>query len=155
MPAYLPCSTSASIFWPFACCVIVCSNAPETTSTIISKSIAKDGGRSDYRGLVHVAEGAKGAKSFVRCDALLLDDHSISGTKPYINMTVELSPLVYIQRPDYWGIEVVGSLPGIGLPATAPYTAAIPLDGITGKRGIEVIGATKREKVAVPPKKKK
>ena len=60
--------------------------APETTSTIISKSIAKDGGRSDYRGLVHVAEGAKGAKSFVRCDALLLDDHSISGTKPYMEV---------------------------------------------------------------------
>lgn len=79
----------------------------------------------------------------------------VSGTKPYLNMTVELSPLVYIQRPDYWGIEVVGSLPGIGLPTTAPYTVAIPLDGITGKRGIEVIGATRREKVAVPPKKKK
>ncbi|MDP9185517.1 MAG: Fe-S cluster assembly protein SufB [Actinomycetota bacterium] len=60
--------------------------APETTSTIISKSIAKDGGRTDYRGLVHVAEGAKGAKSFVRCDALLLDDHSISGTKPYMEV---------------------------------------------------------------------
>ncbi len=60
--------------------------APETTSTIISKSIAKDGGRSDYRGLVHVAEGAKGAKSFVRCDALLLDDKSISGTKPYMEV---------------------------------------------------------------------
>ncbi|HZN14104.1 MAG TPA: Fe-S cluster assembly protein SufB [Acidimicrobiales bacterium] len=60
--------------------------APETTSTIISKSIAKDGGRSDYRGLVHVAEGAKNAKSFVRCDALLLDDHSISGTKPYMEV---------------------------------------------------------------------
>jgi len=78
----------------------------------------------------------------------------VSGTKPYINMTVELSPLVYIQRPDYWGIEVVGSLPGIGLPATAPYSVAIPLDGITGKKGIEVIGAKRREKVAVPPKKK-
>ena len=52
--------------------------APETTSTIISKSIAKDGGRTDYRGLVHVDEGAKNSKSFVRCDALLLDDHSRS-----------------------------------------------------------------------------
>ena len=60
--------------------------APETTSTIISKSIAKDGGRSDYRGKVHIAEGAKHAKSFVRCDALLLDDHSISGTKPYMEV---------------------------------------------------------------------
>jgi Fe-S cluster assembly protein SufB len=56
--------------------------APETTSTIVSKSISKDGGISTYRGLVKVEEGAKHAKSFVRCDALILDDHSISETKP-------------------------------------------------------------------------
>src|SRR6266700_4213033 len=40
--------------------------APETTSTIVSKSISKDGGITTYRGLVHVDEGAKNAKSFVR-----------------------------------------------------------------------------------------
>ncbi|SHE72513.1 Iron-regulated ABC transporter membrane component SufB [Ferrithrix thermotolerans DSM 19514] len=61
--------------------------APETTSTIVSKSISKDGGISTYRGLVHVDEGAKGAKSYVRCDALLLDDHSISETKPYMEVS--------------------------------------------------------------------
>ena len=60
--------------------------APETTSTIVSKSISKDGGNTTYRGLVHVNEGAKGAKSFVRCDALLLDDRSISETKPYMEV---------------------------------------------------------------------
>jgi len=37
--------------------------APETTSTIISKSISKDGGQTTYRGLVKVEEGATGAKS--------------------------------------------------------------------------------------------
>src|SRR5271154_6686172 len=60
--------------------------APETTSTIVSKSISKDGGITTYRGLVHVNEGAKGAKSFVRCDALLLDNDSISETKPYMEV---------------------------------------------------------------------
>jgi Fe-S cluster assembly scaffold protein SufB len=60
--------------------------APETTSTIVSKSISKDGGMTTYRGLVHVDEGAKGAKSFVRCDALLLDDESVSETKPYMEV---------------------------------------------------------------------
>ena len=60
--------------------------APETTSTILSKSISKDGGVTTYRGLVHVDEGAKGAKSFVRCDALILDDESISETKPYMEV---------------------------------------------------------------------
>jgi Fe-S cluster assembly protein SufB len=60
--------------------------APETTSTIVSKSISKDGGVTTYRGLVHVDEGAKGSKSFVRCDALLLDDESTSETKPYMEV---------------------------------------------------------------------
>jgi Fe-S cluster assembly protein SufB len=60
--------------------------APETTSTIVSKSISKDGGLTTYRGLVKVEEGARGAKSFVRCDALLLDEQSISETKPYMEV---------------------------------------------------------------------
>jgi len=49
---------------------------------IISKSISKDGGQTTYRGLVKVEEGATGAKSFVRCDALILDEQSVSETKP-------------------------------------------------------------------------
>ncbi|MHB1732808.1 MAG: Fe-S cluster assembly protein SufB, partial [Ferrimicrobium acidiphilum] len=60
--------------------------APETTSTIVSKSISKDGGITTYRGLVHMEEGAKNSRSFVRCDALLLDDNSISETKPYMEI---------------------------------------------------------------------
>jgi len=58
--------------------------APETTSTIISKSISKDAGRTSYRGLVKFEPGATKSKSFVRCDALLLDDTSRSDTYPYI-----------------------------------------------------------------------
>ncbi len=60
--------------------------APETTSTIVSKSISKDGGATTYRGTVHVDKGATGAKSFVRCDALLLDEESVSETKPYMEI---------------------------------------------------------------------
>jgi len=60
--------------------------APETTSTIVSKSVSKDGGRTSYRGLVHVEEGAKHAKSFVRCDALILDEQSKSDTYPYMEI---------------------------------------------------------------------
>jgi len=60
--------------------------APETTSTIISKSISKDGGRTSYRGLVHVDPGAHSSKSYVRCDALILDDISRSDTYPYIEV---------------------------------------------------------------------
>jgi hypothetical protein len=76
---------------------------------------------------------------------------TVSRTKPYANMEVELSPLVYIRQPEYWGIEVTGHLPGgIGLPALAPYTVSLPLAGVLGSRGIEVIGATRSEKIDVP-----
>src|SRR6267142_328534 len=60
--------------------------APNTTSTIVSKSISKDGGRAGYRGLIKVAKGAKGCKSTVRCDALLLDEESRSDTYPYMEI---------------------------------------------------------------------
>lgn len=70
----------------------------------------------------------------------------VSGTKPYANMDVELVPAVYIRQPEYWVIEVVGSLRGIGLPAVAPYAVSIPLAGIIGTRGIEVVGATRSER---------
>ncbi len=60
--------------------------APDTTSVITSKSISKDGGRGGYRGLVRVEPGAKNAKSFVRCDALILDEDSRSDTYPYMEI---------------------------------------------------------------------
>jgi hypothetical protein len=75
----------------------------------------------------------------------------VSGTKPYLNMQVELSPLVYVRRPEYWGIEVIGSLPGIGLPTLTPYTVSLPLDGIQGSIGIEVIGANQTQLINIPP----
>jgi hypothetical protein len=76
----------------------------------------------------------------------------VTGTKPFLNMEVELVPLVFVRRPEYWGVEVVGRLPGgIGLPALTPYTVSTNLSGITGTEGIEVIGATRSEKIRVPP----
>ncbi len=56
--------------------------APNTSSNIVSKSISKAGGRTSYRGLVKVYPGARNSKSFVRCDALLLDGQSRSDTYP-------------------------------------------------------------------------
>jgi Fe-S cluster assembly protein SufB len=63
--------------------------APNTTSTIISKSISKGGGRTSYRGLLKVHEGAKNARSTVRCDALLLDEASRSDTYPVMEIDEE------------------------------------------------------------------
>jgi len=64
----------------------VVHHAPNTSSRIISKSISKDGGRSSYRGLLRIDEGAKGSRSNVVCDALLLDPASRSDTYPYIEI---------------------------------------------------------------------
>ena len=60
--------------------------APNTTSKITSKSISKGGGRASYRGMVKVYKGAKGVKSNVVCDALLLDPKSRSDTYPSIEI---------------------------------------------------------------------
>ncbi|GAA2865528.1 putative FeS assembly protein SufB [Actinoplanes cyaneus] len=60
--------------------------APHTSSTIISKSIARGGGRTSYRGLVQVLEGSAHSKSTVKCDALLVDTISRSDTYPYVDI---------------------------------------------------------------------
>jgi Fe-S cluster assembly protein SufB len=60
--------------------------APRTSSQIISKSVARSGGRTSYRGLVQVQEGAAHSKSTVKCDALLVDTVSRSDTYPYVDV---------------------------------------------------------------------
>lgn len=70
----------------------------------------------------------------------------VRGEAPCVNMVVWLSPLIYIDCPDYWGIEVVGSLPGgVCLTATKPFALTIPLTGITGYKGVEVLGSNRSE----------
>jgi len=60
--------------------------AANTSSSIVSKSVARGGGRTSYRGLVQVLEGAKNSKSNVLCDALLVDQISRSDTYPYVDV---------------------------------------------------------------------
>ncbi len=60
--------------------------APNTSSSIISKSVARGGGRTSYRGLVQIMEGAHGSRSNVVCDALLVDTISRSDTYPYVDI---------------------------------------------------------------------
>jgi hypothetical protein len=75
----------------------------------------------------------------------------VRGNAPCANMRVELVPLIYIQRPDYWEIEVVGCVPGpLCLPQVKPFTEVLPLNGILGTAGIEVVGASRRKKIKVP-----
>jgi Fe-S cluster assembly protein SufB len=60
--------------------------APNTTSIITSKGISRGLGKQSYRGLVKIYPGCKGAKSTVRCDALMLDDTAQSSTYPYMEI---------------------------------------------------------------------
>ena len=63
--------------------------APNTSSAVISKSVSRGTGRTSYRGLVKVYKGAHGSTSTVRCDALLLDEHSRSDTYPTMEIDEE------------------------------------------------------------------
>ena len=63
--------------------------APNTSSSIVSKSVSLRGGRTSYRGLVDVALSAPNAKSRVECDALILD--SISATDTFPTMRINES----------------------------------------------------------------
>ncbi|MFA6082106.1 MAG: Fe-S cluster assembly protein SufB [Patescibacteria group bacterium] len=69
--------------------------ANNTSSTIISKSISKDGGRTSFRGTVNVGRGYSGVKNRVRCDALLLDDRSRSDTYPTIKVA---EPTAFVEH---------------------------------------------------------
>jgi len=56
--------------------------ASNTTSKIVSKSVSSGGGNSTYRGLIQVSKNAKNARTRIECDALILDEKSISNTFP-------------------------------------------------------------------------
>ncbi len=56
--------------------------APNTTSVVTNKSVSAHGGKTTYRGLVEIHDGATGSKTRVKCDALIMDDKSSSDTKP-------------------------------------------------------------------------
>ncbi|MBD7986165.1 Fe-S cluster assembly protein SufB [Sporosarcina sp. Sa2YVA2] len=57
--------------------------APNTSSTIVSKSISQHGGKVTYRGIVHFGRRADGARANIECDTLIMDKLSTSDTIPY------------------------------------------------------------------------
>jgi len=63
--------------------------APDTSSSVVSKSISRGGGRTSYRGLVKILDGADNAKSNVLCDALLVDDISRTDTYPTTDVRID------------------------------------------------------------------
>lgn len=73
-----------------------------------------------------------------------------------IPMEVSLVPLMYVSRPGYRGIQVVGATGDGGGPrptqpiSSVPFTVELDLAGITGTDGVEVVGETKTERIVVP-----
>jgi hypothetical protein len=88
----------------------------------------------DYNDIVH---------GFVN-DVLFL---VVSGEKPCKDMEIKLVPFVLDRHADYWRIQVVGCHAGTTNAAPSPYFVSIPLDGIIGKKGIELIGAGRSVKI--------
>jgi Fe-S cluster assembly protein SufB len=83
---------------------------------VVSKSISKDGGRAGYRGLIKVAKGATGCKSTVRCDALLLDEHSRSDTYPYMEIEEDQVSIGHEATVSKIGDEQIFYLMSRGIP---------------------------------------
>ena len=113
--------------------------APNTTSIITSKSISKGNGRTSYRGLVKIYPGCKGAKSTVRCDALILDDTARSDTYPYMEIDEDDVTIGHEASVSKVGEEQLFYLMSRGLPeseATAmvvngfiePIVKTLPMD---------------------------
>lgn len=93
--------------------------APYTSSTIIGKSISKDGGITTYRGLLKVNPGAHHVKSSVSCDALLLDEKSISNTIPYMDVREETVDIGHEARVGKISAEQLFYLQSRGLSSQA------------------------------------
>ncbi len=89
--------------------------APDSTSSVVSKSISKGQGRAGYRGLVQVEPGATGAKASVRCDALILGPEARSDTYPYMDVREEESNIEHEATVSRVGEEQLFYLTSRGL----------------------------------------
>src|ERR1700694_225835 len=113
--------------------------APNTTSTVVSKSISKGGGRTSYRGLVKVYPGMEGAKASVRCDALLMDEDSRSETYPYMEIDEDQVQIGHEATVSKIGDEQLFYLQSRGIPEEEamamivngfiePFTKELPME---------------------------
>ncbi|WP_117161471.1 Fe-S cluster assembly protein SufB [Paraliobacillus sp. X-1268] len=113
--------------------------APNTSSTIVSKSISKQGGKVTYRGIVHFGRKAHGARSNIECDTLIMDNKSTSDTIPYneiLNENISLEheakvskvseeQLFYLMSR---GISEVEATEMIVMGFIEPFTKELPME---------------------------
>ncbi|EKD79607.1 MAG: hypothetical protein ACD_41C00026G0002 [uncultured bacterium] len=103
----------------------VIHSAPHTTSSVIMKSMSKDGGKSVYRGLLTIAPRAKGSVAKVKCDALLLDEQSISETVPDMNVQTGDATIAHEATVGQIGEEEVFYLMSRGLTEQAAHALVV------------------------------
>ena len=113
--------------------------APNTSSTIVSKSISQHGGKGTYRGMVHFGRNADGARSNIECDALLMDDISTSDTIPYneilndnISLQHEASVSKVSEEQLFYlmsrGVPELEAIEMIVLGFIEPFTKELPME---------------------------
>ncbi|MEK7084861.1 MAG: Fe-S cluster assembly protein SufB [Patescibacteria group bacterium] len=113
--------------------------APDTKSTIKAKSISVGGGITTYRGMVNVTKKAENSAVSVECDALLVDDASVSNTHPYMKIDNSEVDIVHEARVGKIGDEEIFYLQSRGLSAERamqlvvagfiePIVKALPLE---------------------------
>jgi hypothetical protein len=74
----------------------------------------------------------------------------VHGTRPLSSMRIWLQPRFSVNVPEYWRIEVVASIPfGPFKDETKRYVEVLPLDGLVGTKGIEVVGANGTKRIDV------
>lgn len=113
--------------------------APDTKSTIRAKSISIDGGTSSYRGTVRVTKKATNSSVAVECDALLMDNKSVSKTYPVMKIDNNETDIVHEAHVGSIGEEEIFYLQSRGLSAAEatrlvvagfiePIVKALPLE---------------------------
>ena len=90
--------------------------APNTTSRIVSKSIAYNGGRTSYRGLLQATLRAKNCRANVVCDALILDADSASDTYPTMKIDCDQVEISHEASVSKIGEEQLFYLRSRGIP---------------------------------------
>lgn len=76
---------------------------------------------------------------------------TVSGDKPRDapgGAKVKLEPLTYEAQPEFWKIEVLWDSAKASVPFVTPFKVSIPLDGICGTKGIEVVGQTRKQRIS-------
>ncbi|MDA7948160.1 MAG: hypothetical protein MPJ78_11875 [Hyphomicrobiaceae bacterium] len=72
---------------------------------------------------------------------------TVWGRKPWSTIKVGFAPCIYVDQPQYWGIQVIGVQSGIGLPVETPFEHTEEVTQTMGKKGVEAIGVNQTIKL--------